>query len=82
MLYFFKNIVKQYKLHKTFQHGLELIKIGKQEDAFNEFKSLLKQEPYNPHVRRQLLELGKQLHKEVNLPKFEDSSSKSNYHPS
>lgn len=68
MLFFFKNFIKQYRFNRSLQFGFELIKSGKQEEAFQEFNSLLSQEPYNPYVRRQLLILGDQLHKKVKLP--------------
>lgn len=68
MFFLFKNFIKQYRLHQAFQHGLDLVKSGKKEEAFNEFNSLLTQEPDNPYIRRQILVLGKQLNKKVNLP--------------
>lgn len=71
MMYIFKNLIKQHRLHLAFKHGLELIKEGKKEEAFNEFNSLLKQEPYNPYIRNQLIILGEQLHKKVDLPTWE-----------
>ena len=73
MLYIFKNFIKQYRLHLAFKHGVELIKKGRKEEAFHELNSLLQQEPYNPYIRNQLIILGEQLHKEVDLPIWEPS---------
>ncbi len=73
MLYIFKNFIKQYRLHLAFKHGVELIKKGRKEEAFNELNSLLQQEPYNPYIRNKLIILGEQLHKEVDLPMWEPS---------
>ena len=68
VLFIFRNLTKQYQIHKVFKQACKLQDNGEENEAFNKFLWLLEQEPYNPFTRFTVLRLGKKLNKEVTLP--------------
>ncbi len=70
MLSIFKQIAKQRTVHRLFQEAIDLSKSGHKESAFEKLNELLQKHPASVYVRRQLLLLGAELHREVNLPEL------------
>lgn len=70
MFRFFTHIKKQLEFKKVYNDALSLSKSGREEAALNKFMSLLQEQPANPYLRHQILNLSEHLHKPVELPEL------------
>ena len=67
---FFNHMIKQVEFGIAFKEAVTLSKSGDKQTAFTKLTLLLEKQPANPYLRHQLLLLGEQLHKPVNLPEL------------
>lgn len=68
MFFIFKNIIKGYRLDKTWRHGLKLLEQGNKEEALSTFYSVVDQGYiFNPCIRMKIITLSEELNKKVTL---------------